>query len=120
MAIGLAIGLGLIALLFVLDPLLRHFYVHEQNATSIRISNENTGIASLQETEQDARITLKDVELDYQLGNIEEPDYLTLREQYMQCALVALKAHSEHEQEIDQEIEEQLRRMRGNYEQTNN
>jgi len=119
MAIGLAILLGLIALLFVLSPLLRHWQMDEQNAIIVSASHEDNVIASPQETEQAARIALQDVELDYQLGNIEEPDYLALREEHMQRALVALKSRSEHEQKIDQEIEEQVRRMRDNYDQTN-
>jgi len=119
MAIGLAIILGLIALLFVLYPLLHHLQIDEQNALMVSASHEGDGISSPGETEQAARIALQDVELDYQLGNIEEPDYLALREQHMQHALVALKSRSEHEQKIDQEIEEQVRRMRDNYEQTN-
>ena len=119
MAIGLAIILGLIALLYVLYPLLRHLQMNEQNAMMVSVSHEDDVISSPEENEQDTRIALKDIELDYQLGNIEKPDYLVLREQYMQRALVALKSRSEHEQKIDQEIEEQVRRMRDNYEQTN-
>lgn len=119
MAIGLAIILGLVALLFVLYPLLRHWQMDEQNAIMVSASHEDDVISSPEETEQAARIALQDVELDYQLGNVENPDYLALREQHIQRALVALKLRSEREQKIDQEIEEQVRRMRDNYEQTN-
>lgn len=116
MAIGLAILLGLIALLFVLSPLLHHVQMDKQNIIIASISHEGAVISYPEENE---RIMLKDVELDYQLGNLEETDYLMLREQHLQRALIALKARSEHEQKIDQEIEEQLRRMRDKYEQTN-
>jgi hypothetical protein len=119
MATGLAIILGLIALLYVLYPLLRHLQMNEQNAMMISASHESDVISSPDENEQSARIAIKDIELDYHLGNIEKHDYLVLREKHMQRALVALKLRSEHEQKIDQEIEEQVRRMRDNYEQTN-
>ena len=81
--------------------------------------NEDNVISPPEESEQTARVALQDVELDYQLGNIEEPDYLALREQHMQRALAAFKSRSEHEQKIDEEIEAQVRRLKENYEKTN-
>ncbi len=110
MAIGLAIVLGLVALIFVVTPLFRHLQVNEQ---------KQLAVINPKESEQVARVALQDVELDYQLGNIEEPDYLALREQHMRHALVAFKSRSEHEQKIDQEIEAQVRRLKENYEQAN-
>src|SRR5438105_1148784 len=126
MAIALAIILGLLALAFVLYPVYRH--KHEElpvQTTPTEISQEaNDAISkekasvslSLAEKEHSARSALQEVELDYQLGNIAEPEYQQLRERYMQQALVALKSRYEREQEIDQEIEEQLRRMKETYE----
>ncbi len=119
MAIGLAVVLGLAALMFVVSPLLHHSQGGEQNVLMAVNSNEDDVVSSPQESEQAARMALQDVELDYQLGNIEEPDYLALREQHMLRALVALKSRSEHEQKIDQEIEAQVRRLKDNYEQAN-
>jgi hypothetical protein len=119
MAIGLAIVLGLVALIFVVSPLLPRLQVTEQNGLMVINPNEGDGVSSLEESEQAARVALQDVELDYQLGNIEEPDYLALREQHMRHALVAFKSRSEHEQKIDQEIEAQVRRLKENYEQAN-
>ena len=113
MAIGLAIVLGLVALIFVVSPLFRHLQGNEQK--ELTVINPKEG----EESEQVARVAIQDVELDYQLGNIEEPDYLALREQHMRSALVALKSRSEHEQKIDQEIEAQVRRLKENYEQAN-
>jgi hypothetical protein len=112
MAIGLAIVLGLVALIFVVSPL---FHYLQKGPIVIKPK----GSEESKESEQVARVALQDVELDYQLGNIEEPDYLALREQHMQRALVAFKSRSEHEQEIDQEIEAQVRRLKENYEQAN-
>jgi hypothetical protein len=71
-----------------------------------------TSSEAVAEQEQSARTALQEVEFDYQLGNIEEPDYQELRERYMRRALLALKSRYEHEQEIDDEIEEQLRRLK--------
>src|SRR5690242_4164944 len=99
MAIIIAIALGLLALAFVLYPLFRRAPEAAQTASHVE---ENTGP---QEREQAARSALQEVELDFQLGNIEEPDYRTLRERYMKRALVALKARYEQEQELDELIE---------------
>ncbi len=82
-------------------------------------AEDDGGIISPEEDEQTARVALQDVELDYQLGNIEEPDYLTLREEHMQRALEAFKWRSEREQKIDEKIEEQIRKMKGSYEKAN-
>ena len=126
MAIVLAMVLGLSALVFVLYPI----YRRKQEELLARLDTANTSqdlknmdaekkvstSISLAEKEQSARSALQEVELDYQLGNIAEPEYRELRERYMQQALVALKSRYEREQEIDAEIEEQLRRMRESYE----
>ena len=119
MATGLAVILGLIALAFVVSPLFRHLQTGEQDVIITIASHEDDVVSSPEESEQAARVALQDVELDYQLGNIEEPDYLALREQHMRRALVAFKSRSEHEQKIDEEIEEQVRRMKDDYEQAN-
>jgi hypothetical protein len=124
MAIVLAIVLGLLALAFVLYPVYRrkHEVLPVQTCeASLQatdgLSEEKTSTSiSLAEKEQSARSALQEVELDYQLGNIAEPEYQDLRERYMQRALVALKSRYEREQEIDAEIEEQLRRMKESYE----
>jgi len=118
-AIGLAVVLGLVALIFVLSPLLRHLQEGEQDAIMAIAPNEDDVISPPEESEQAARVALQDVELDYQLGNIEEPDYLALREQHMRRALTAFKSRSEHEQKIDKEIEELVRRLKESYEKTN-
>jgi hypothetical protein len=109
MAIIIAIALGLLALAFVLYPLLRRTPQAFQTASAIANAEE---AARPLEREQAARSALQEVELDFQLGNIEEPDYRSLRERYMKRALVALKARYEHEQELDELIEEQLRTMK--------
>lgn len=57
---------------------------------------------------------LQEIELDYQLGNITESDYRTMREKHLQRVLVALKSRYEHEQELDNIIEERLHLMREN------
>jgi len=110
MAIVVAIALGVFSLAFVLYPLYRRQPTEAQNeavqvmpAEAITISNER---------EQSARTALQEVELDYQLGNISETDYGSLRERYMRRALAALKSRYDREQEIDEEIEKQLRSMK--------
>ena len=66
----------------------------------------------MSEGEQAARTALYEIELDYQLGNISESDYRKLRERYLQRALVALKSRYDREQELDDVIEVQLRKMK--------
>ena len=107
-AIVVAIILGVAALAFVLYPLYRHMPALSQDVPDADTSEQTKG----EEKEQTARSALQEVELDYQLGNISEDDYGSLRERYMQHALAALKSRYEREQELDQEIEEQLRRLR--------
>jgi hypothetical protein len=68
--------------------------------------------ASDVEREQAARDALREVELDFQLGNIAEQDYRRLRERYVQRALVALKSRYDREQELDALIEDQLRKLK--------
>ncbi len=126
MAIVLAMVLGLSALAFVLYPvyrrkqeeLLAQLYTanNSKYIKDVEAEEKTSTSLSLAEKEQSARSALQEVELDYQLGNIAEPEYRELRERYMQQALVALKSRYEREQEIDAEIEEQLRRMKEIYE----
>jgi hypothetical protein len=55
---------------------------------------------------------LQEIELDYQLGNLDEADYSSLKERYMRRAILAMKSRQSYEQELDTLIEEQLRRMK--------
>ncbi len=107
MSIGVALVLGVLALAFVLYPLVRR---RSDEPASVMSSSD--GAATPVERELAARNALQEVELDFQLGNIAEPDYKTLRERYMRRALVSLRSRYEREQELDDEIEEQLRKMK--------
>ena len=99
-----AILLGGCALIFVLYPLYQHINIKPQR---MAVSTNPQA-----EREQTARTALQEVELDFQLGNLAETDYRSLRERYMHRALLAMKSRHEREQELDEAIEEQLRRMR--------
>lgn len=107
MPILVAIVLGIVALIFVLYPLYRHSPAAVQTLQS---TGEEATIST--EQEQAARVALHEIELDYRLGNIAEADYSVLRERYMRRALVALKSRYDREQELDEEIEEQLRKLK--------
>lgn len=117
MALIVAIILGVLALAFVLYPLYRPVARQEAVAgdTGKVVSSENPDFV---EHEVTARSAIQEVEFDYQLGNLDEPDYRDLRERYMQRALLALRSRYEREQEIDDEIEEQLRQLKESYEKT--
>ena len=124
LSILLAIGLGIVALTFVLTPLLR--YVPVGTGGKVVQPREDvvpTASSAMTEREQSARSALQEIELDYQLGNISEEDYNTLRERYMRRALVALKSRHDNGQdvvdttynrdkELDDLIEEQLRTLK--------
>ncbi|GCE04281.1 hypothetical protein [Dictyobacter aurantiacus] len=120
MALIIAMVLGLLSLVFVLYPLYTGS-MKKDRQTQVEMEREQpeTEVKELAEDEQQARSSIQEVELDYQLGNIEEPDYRSLRERYMRRALTALKSRYEREQEIDDDIEQQLRQLKESYEKTN-
>ncbi len=117
--------LGTFALAFVLYPLYRRTPLKAPQAASLITEDtpvgagvgpggEGTLASPLAEHEQTARAALQEVELDYQLGNLAETDYRSLRTRYMRRAVLAMKSRREREQELDEMIEEQLRRMKEN------
>jgi len=130
----LAVVLGVCALAFVLYPFYRRAPANSEQQSEIALfpwtgkeGEEGEGggggrelanghrieqAAPLSESEQAARSALHEIELDYQLGNISEGDYRTLRERYLQRALVALKSRYDREQALDDEIETQLQKMK--------
>jgi len=102
-----AILLSVLTLALVLYPLYRHAPVEviQQRASA--------GMATTQaEVEQTARGALKEVELDYQLGNLAETDYRKLRERYTRRAFAAMKSRQQSEEAIDALIEERLRQLK--------
>lgn len=101
--------LGMFALAFVLYPLYRRTPLKTAPVVSLT-SPESSHI----EREQMARTALQEVELDYQLGNLAEVDYRSLRTRYLRRAALAMKSRQEREQELDETIEEQLRKMKEN------
>ena len=128
LALIFAVMLGIVALTFVLVPL-----YHQRLAdAAVSINGVDTqknvpaapAASAITEREQAARGALQEVELDYQLGNISEEDYNILRERYTRRALVALKLRHEQvrdgeevvapnrDEELDELIEEQLRRLK--------
>ena len=114
MDIVTAIVLGMVALIFVLYPLSRGR--KGVSATDDEPVSNLQEASSSAEHEQAARSALQEVELDHQLGNISDGDYQTLRERYMHRALIALKSRYDREQELDDFIEDQLRKMKDRYE----
>ena len=120
MLIVIAVVLGLLALAFVLYPLYRPTAsIHAQEAAALSVvdepvpeKNDASVLAESAEREQAAKSAIQEVELDYQLGNIADADYQELRERYMRRALAAQVSRYEREQQIDVEIEEQLRKMK--------
>lgn len=132
-ALLLACGLSLLALAYVLYPLYRGRIAKPAPATPLPVKAMLSQAQPASDSEQAARLSLQEVELDYQLGNIAEADYRSLRERYIRRAIVAMKSRydnaptgnevPENEQaiqdtqngqvmDVDLLIEEQLRKMR--------
>ena len=119
-----ALILGVPALAFVLYPLYRQSYVKTQASHTPEMPLQNgalhqgmqsidsSSIVNFSDREQTAKAALQEIELDYQLGNLGEADYRSLKERYMRRAILAMKSRQHHEQELDELIEEQLRRMK--------
>ena len=119
-----AVILGASALAFVLYPLYRQSYVKTQASCAQEIPFQNgasqfstqnitsSSIMNSSDREQTAKAALQEIELDYQLGNLGETDYHFLKERYMRRAILAMKSRQNHEQELDELIEAQLRRMK--------
>ncbi len=121
MPILIAILLGVLALAYVLypfyrrsRPLPRSSAKAEKSALPLSSSGEpeaSNGHNKMTvspatvttDSEQEARTALQEIELDFQLGNISEADYRTLRERYLRRALVALKSRFDRQQELDNE-----------------
>lgn len=95
--------LGLIALAYVLYPLYRH------PATQ---SETQTPAAKLSDREQNARQSLQEVEFDYQLGNLDEKEYRSLRTRYLNRAATEMKNRQQQESDLDTRIEEELRKLK--------
>jgi hypothetical protein len=102
-----AILLGMFALAFVLYPI-----YHRTPSKTSQVASLNTPVSPQAEREQIARTALQEVDFDYQLGNLGEADYRSLRTRYMRRAALAMKSRQERELELDETIEEQLRRMK--------
>jgi hypothetical protein len=108
-----AVLLGVLTLVLVLYPLYRHAPVE------VMQQRASAGMATTQaEVEQTARLALKEVELDYQLGNLAESDYRKLRERYTRRAFAAMKSRQQGEEAIDALIEERLRLLKDERETT--
>ncbi len=131
MAIVVAVLLGAFALAFVLYPLYQKEFpsMNKVSPTINRGPSINRGpttrrlehaasplpgdiTAQQADREESARAALQEVEFDFQLGNLGEDDYRSLRERYMRRALSALKSRHDRERALDDAIEEQVRKLR--------
>ncbi|HJT55169.1 MAG TPA: hypothetical protein VJ761_01645 [Ktedonobacteraceae bacterium] len=115
---------GTAALAFVLYPLYRESSIKAQishgQETSLQngtaqFSTQNmasTSIMNASDREQTAKAALQEIELDYQLGNLGEADYRSLKERYTRRAILAMKSRQNSEQALDELIEAQLRHLK--------
>ena len=106
MPLLIAVLLGLSGLFIVIYPLLGLDRESEDALST-------APIADVAERERSARDSLREVEFDHRLGNLDEDDYQALRARYERRALAALKTRYQREQELDALIERQLEALRG-------
>ena len=109
-----ALLLGGFTLAYVLYPIHRRAPFETTQATHL-----NRSVNSQTDREQNARSALQEVELDYQLGNLGETDYRSMRTRYLRRAALALKSRHKREQELDALIEEKLRLLKEQSEHVN-
>ncbi len=102
-----AILLGGFALAYVLYPIYSRASIGTARASRLNVATD-----SQTDREQNARLALQEVELDYQLGNLGDADYRSMRSHYLRRAALAMKSRQEHEQELDTLIEEKLRLLK--------
>jgi hypothetical protein len=100
--------LGLAAALIVAYPLLGL----AGGQAETRETRAPGGLNEVAERERQARQALREVELDYTLGNLDTGDYDALRGRYERRALAALRTRYQREQELDALIERQLDALR--------
>lgn len=115
MSILVAVLLGALGLAFVLQPLYGYINIKTLSSKSAPLPEPQLPIemkSQQTEREQAARSALQEVEFDFQLGNLAEDDYRSLRERYMRRALSALKSRHDHERELDETIEGQVQKLR--------
>ena len=118
MAIVVAILLGALALAFVLYPLYQYAHLKTRQIERAASPPPVDMTAQQVDREESARTALQEVEFDFQLGNLDEDDYRSLREHYMRRALSALKSRHDRQQALDDAIEEQVRKLRENDEES--
>jgi hypothetical protein len=99
-----ALLLASCALAFVLYPIYRR--------APFETTQLNVPVNSQADSEQIARSSLQEIELDYQLGNLGETDYRSMHTRYMRRAALAMKSRRDREQELDAMIEEKLRLLK--------
>ncbi len=101
-----ALLLGGFALAYVLYP------IYRRAPETTQAARLDVSMSAQTDNEQNARSALQEVELDYQLGNMGETDYRSMRTRYLRRAALAMKSRREREQELDMLIEEKLRLLR--------
>jgi len=100
MPIAIAALLGLTGLLIVLYPLLGIDPAAEPA--------NREALERVSEQEVSAKQSLRDVDFDRRLGNLDEDDYRDLRNRFEESALEAMKSRYERERELDLAIDRQL------------
>ena len=106
----------LIALLLVLIPALAVLYPFLRgNAANEWLDDESSPLADLERRWDSAISSIKSAELEYSIGNLEEEDYLWLRQEYMREAAMVMRAmelEEEQETELFAAVEREIQQVR--------
>ncbi len=109
MLILIALILAAIPAVAVLYPFVMRGRGHEW------LEDEGAPIAELERRWDAALAGLKSAELEFSIGNLDNEDYLWLRQQYMREAAMVMRAmelEEEQEQELLASVEEQIQEVR--------
>lgn len=98
-----------LVLMYVLLPLTRR---HPKATTAPLSWSTNGRFRGLEEQRATALEALRDLEFEFQLGNLTEEDYQRLRERYSRRAIALLQTVEAADRQLDEEIEEAVQSLR--------
>lgn len=105
MPLAIALLLGLAGILVIAQPLLG-LNGNDRDAASQHVPQTR-------DSEEAAKAALREIELDYRLGTLQQADYAALRARYEQRALAAIRMRYDREQSLDTQIDTALAVRRG-------
>ena len=106
MILALALIVGIVALLYVVYPLLRSGQRWSDMSPSMEEPETTAELADLLTRQQETYAALRELTLDYQSGALDAPTYQRQRQRYERRALALLKALDRWEARADAALAE--------------